>query len=467
MANLEFCDKHNMVAYLKKPTGSEGFQEIVDFLNGSHIRYALTKNPTIYVSLIEKFWQTATVRTVDNGEQEITATVDGKEFTITEASVRRHLQLADVDGISVLPTTEIFDQLSLMGNMKRGFSREHTPLFPSMLVIQAEEGEGSRHPSEPQPPPSPAQPTNKEPIPKIVSSSNQKTQTPRQALNQVTELPQTSEPIPNVPYEAVYEEWDDRVERATTTTASLDIEQASGGSPSCQEAMRGSIAQTKSKRVPTPPHDSPLLRLNTLGSDEGSMTLQELTVLCTKLSKKVKSLEVDLKQTKQVYGVAYTKLIMKGEDQPEDQLGVLSATKILADAAKTNVYTYTRKRRAISTGSGGISTASRLFSTAGASMPVSTAGKDKMEESKDEQIKRTKLQQEQDRLGHEVDEEWENIRARVEADEELSKRLQAKERNKYSEVDQANKLVDLINQRKKYFAAQKAEAMRNKPMIQA
>ncbi|GJS26044.1 hypothetical protein Tco_0486664 [Tanacetum coccineum] len=167
MANLEFCDKHNIVAYLKKPTGCEGFQEIVDFLNGSYIRYALTKNPTIYVSLIEKFWQTATVRRVDNEEQEITAKVDGKEFTITEASVRRHLQLADVDGISVLPTTEIFAQLSLMGdvstddkltfqkgefsshNMKSGFSGEHTPLFPSMLAIQAEEGEGSGHPYEP------------------------------------------------------------------------------------------------------------------------------------------------------------------------------------------------------------------------------------------------------------------------------------------------------------------------------
>ncbi|GJS23292.1 hypothetical protein Tco_0451924 [Tanacetum coccineum] len=111
----EFCNKHNMVAYLTKPTGSEGFQEIVDFLNGSQIRYALTKSPTIYVSLIEKFWQTTTVRTVNNGEQEITATVDGKEFTITEASVRRHLQLADVDGISVFPTTEICDQLLLMG----------------------------------------------------------------------------------------------------------------------------------------------------------------------------------------------------------------------------------------------------------------------------------------------------------------------------------------------------------------
>nr|GEY83510.1 hypothetical protein [Tanacetum cinerariifolium] len=41
------------------------------------------------------------------------------------------------------------------------------------------------------------------------------------------------------------------------------------------------------------------------------------------------------------------------------------------------------------------------------------------------------------------------------------------ERNKYNEVDQAKILVDLINQRKIYFAAQKAKAKRNKPVIQA
>ncbi|GKB86281.1 hypothetical protein Tco_0958553, partial [Tanacetum coccineum] len=59
------------------------------------------------------------------------------------------------------------------------------------------------------------------------------------------------------------------------------------------------------------PHDSPLPRVHSLGSDEGSLTLNELTVLCTSLSKKVESLESDLKQTKQTYGAAYTKLIMK------------------------------------------------------------------------------------------------------------------------------------------------------------
>nr|GEX75101.1 putative ribonuclease H-like domain-containing protein [Tanacetum cinerariifolium] len=44
----------------------------------------------------------------------------------------------------------------------------------------AEEGEGSRHPSEPQPLPSTAQPTHEEPIPNVASSSHQKTQSPRQ-----------------------------------------------------------------------------------------------------------------------------------------------------------------------------------------------------------------------------------------------------------------------------------------------
>ncbi|GKE08435.1 hypothetical protein Tco_1411986 [Tanacetum coccineum] len=206
-----------MVAYLK-PTGSEGFQEIVDFLNGSHLRYTLTKNSTIYVSLIEKLWQTATVRTVDNGEQEINATINGKEFTITEAYVRRHLQLADADGISVLPNTEIFDQLTLMGYV----------LTDDKLTFQkAKEGEGSGNPSEPQPPPFTAQPTNEEPIPNIESSSPQKTQSPRQALNKDTELPQTSVPIPNVPDEAVYQERGDNVERAATTATSLEAIQDS------------------------------------------------------------------------------------------------------------------------------------------------------------------------------------------------------------------------------------------------
>ncbi|GKE56121.1 hypothetical protein Tco_1495306 [Tanacetum coccineum] len=53
--------------------------------------------------------QTATVETVNVGEQQITVIVDGQTIAITEAYVRRHLQLADADGISSFPNTKIFD----------------------------------------------------------------------------------------------------------------------------------------------------------------------------------------------------------------------------------------------------------------------------------------------------------------------------------------------------------------------
>ncbi|GJS69923.1 hypothetical protein Tco_0702764 [Tanacetum coccineum] len=471
-----------MVAYIKKPTGSEGFQEII-----------------------------ATVEIVDNGEQEINATVDGKDITITEASVRRHLQLADADGISVLPNTEIFDQLTLMGYV----------LTDDKLTFQkAKESEGSRNPSEPQPPPSIAQPTHEEPILNIESSSPQKTQSPRQALNKDTKLPQTSMPIPNIPDEAVHQERGDSVERAATTATSLEAVQDNSN-----------IAKTQSTATPTEPISQET------GSDGGpSMTLQELTGLCTKLSDMVLALEPDLRKTKKVYGTTYTKLIMKvmkldektvktsqarrrakivvsdddmasedsskqgrmieeidqevvvtlvtltkvssQEDQPEDQLGVLSTAKVLADAAR--VHTYSKRRRAVSTGSDGVSTASRIVSTAGMIqqvniiIPSSSATNDKgkaiMTESEPEQTT-TKLKQRQERAGYEeairLQEQLDEEETRVKADEELTWKLQAEERDKYSEVDQARMLVDLINQRKRYFVAQKAEAKRNKPMTQA
>ncbi|GKC53476.1 hypothetical protein Tco_1076221, partial [Tanacetum coccineum] len=63
-------------------------------------------------------------------------------------------------------------------------------------------------------------------------------------------------------------------------------------------------------------------------------------------------------------------------------------------------------------------------------------------------------------------EEWEDIQARVEADEELAHRLQAEEKKKYTEAEQARMLVELINQRKRYFATKIVEERRNKPPTQ-
>ncbi|GJY43193.1 putative ribonuclease H-like domain-containing protein [Tanacetum coccineum] len=75
---LEFCDKHNMVAYLEKSEGSEGFHQIIDFLTVSHIKTVLTECPTLYASPIEQFWQTATLSTNEDRVRGITATIDKK-----------------------------------------------------------------------------------------------------------------------------------------------------------------------------------------------------------------------------------------------------------------------------------------------------------------------------------------------------------------------------------------------------
>ncbi|GJS16279.1 hypothetical protein Tco_0410751 [Tanacetum coccineum] len=115
MAQLKYCDKHNQVGFLRKPDESAGFAEIVDFLRGSNLRYALTTNPTIYDSLLKQFWQTATANTNAEGTLEIKATIDTISYTISEASIRDSLQLNDATGITMLPNDELFEGMGQIG----------------------------------------------------------------------------------------------------------------------------------------------------------------------------------------------------------------------------------------------------------------------------------------------------------------------------------------------------------------
>nr|GFA49748.1 hypothetical protein [Tanacetum cinerariifolium]GFA50294.1 hypothetical protein [Tanacetum cinerariifolium] len=114
MARIQFCDYHNMVAILEKGEHNIDFHPMVDFVEGSPLRYALTFKPTIYVSLIRQFWSIARIKTTKEGTK-ILATVDGILRTVTESSLRRNLKLQDEEGISYLPDTDLFENLSLMG----------------------------------------------------------------------------------------------------------------------------------------------------------------------------------------------------------------------------------------------------------------------------------------------------------------------------------------------------------------
>ncbi|GKB64294.1 hypothetical protein Tco_0920480 [Tanacetum coccineum] len=323
--------------------------------------------------------------------------------------------------------------------------------------------------------------------------------TVKSSIRQETEVPQPSSPHhTNVADEATFTGVDVRYEGAATTVTGLEVGQGSGNID----------------KTPTISHDLPLPRVNILGSDEGRMQHNELMNLVTKLSDRVVALEINLTQTKKFYGAAFTKLIKKVKrlekkdklNKSRRKLRLVLSDKEGSDSdilAPEDPSKQGRKIDQIDEDKGitlvhmGVSTASIDFTTA--NVPVTTAGveistagpevkttgdsvddiaakrlvyirriaaktKDKgkgiMEES-ESAITKTKRQQEQERL------EWEDIQAKIEVDEELTHMLQAEEREKYSKAEKARLLTELINQRKRHFAQQRAEERRNKPPTQA
>ncbi|GJY57170.1 hypothetical protein Tco_0456285 [Tanacetum coccineum] len=195
------------------------------------------------------------------------------------------------------------------------------------------------------------------------------------------------------------------------------------------------------------------------------MQHNELMDLVTKLSNIVVALKTDLQQTKKVYGAAFTKLIKKGRkideiDQDPDIYLVQHDTEFNFDfnaakevsTAKEDVST----AKPISTAGVVVTTASVVVTTA-SPIKAFTAEDITMAESLVYIRRSAEKTKDKDRRGfarvHESAssfnvEEWEDIKARVKADEELAQKLQTKEREKYSEVEQARMLIELINQRR-------------------
>ncbi|KAI3802018.1 hypothetical protein L1987_30140 [Smallanthus sonchifolius] len=90
----KFSPYHNLTAYLTKGKKFEGFNDMIDFLCRLKIYFALTTNPTIYIPHMKDFWSTA-VYSTEQGIPQIKAKVDGKDITILEATLRKHLKLQD------------------------------------------------------------------------------------------------------------------------------------------------------------------------------------------------------------------------------------------------------------------------------------------------------------------------------------------------------------------------------------
>ncbi|GKB22653.1 hypothetical protein Tco_0862054 [Tanacetum coccineum] len=538
-----------MVAFLSKPAKSEGFGQIVDFLNAHPIKHALTVNLTIYTLCIEQFWATVKAKTI-NREVQLQALVDGKKIIITESTTRRDLQLKDAEGVDCLPNATIFEQLSLMGyeqkfnfskfifesmvknldnvgkflmyprfvqvfldkqlegmsnhnriyvtpshtkkifgNMRRvgkGFSGRETPLFPIMVVHNQEEmGEGSAIPTDPHHTPTFIQP----------SPQPQKTQKPRRPKKKDTQVPQSSVPSDNVADEAVYKELDDSLVRAATTASSLEAEQdsgniiktrskatpneagsqgtTSGGGPRRQETMGDTIAQTRFENVSKLSNDPLLARGNTLRSGEDSLKLNELMELCTNLQQRV--LDLETTKTTQANEIASLKRrVKKLEKKDRSRTHKLKRLYKVGLSARMKKLPYGKMKMleevvdaAQDKGKGiMIELVKPIKKKDLIRLDEEVALKLQAEFDEEERLAREKTKTEQE-ANIALIETWDDIQAKIDVDHQLAERLQEQEQEELSVKEKATLFQQLLEKRRKHFAAKRAEEKRNKPPTKA
>nr|GEY83909.1 retrovirus-related Pol polyprotein from transposon TNT 1-94 [Tanacetum cinerariifolium] len=137
---------------------SEGFEQIIDFLNTSVIQYALMVNPTIYVSCIKQFWSSVSLKKT-NDVVRLQDLIDRRKVIITEDMVRQALRLDDADSIDCLPNEEIFAELARMEDEDAAneiFAKPTQPL-PTLATTPPPQQELIPSPSQVDftPPPSP------------------------------------------------------------------------------------------------------------------------------------------------------------------------------------------------------------------------------------------------------------------------------------------------------------------------
>nr|GEV19278.1 hypothetical protein [Tanacetum cinerariifolium] len=209
-----------------------------------------------------------------NQETKILATVDGKPQTISESSLRRHLKLNDGEGISSLPDTELFENLSLMGyNILPNQSNIATDVvclatnkvynFSKMIfdgMVRNINSEGFTNPTEPHHTPSLQEhhspqhdsppPSNQTIISEPIPQAPTETLTPRRYTRRAIQIAQSKALSPAAD-EPVSLSRDDRQGEAFPTVFSLDAGGGAAASVSPADVHPAAGVPTVSGSFPT------------------------------------------------------------------------------------------------------------------------------------------------------------------------------------------------------------------------
>ncbi|GKD70963.1 hypothetical protein Tco_1325053 [Tanacetum coccineum] len=457
MSTLTFADTHNMVAFLEKPTESDGFHEIIDFLNANQIRYALTVNPTIYTSCIEQFWSTAKAKTV-NGERQIQALIDKKKVIITETSIRSDLHLEDA-GDSGIPTdshqTPITTQPSSSRSQKQSrrkqrkdtaVTQEEPHQDDSVLDLEKAKDAQAKEIAD---------------LKKRVQKLERKKKSRTTGLKRLRKVGMSR-----------------RVESSEDKDSLGDHEDASKQGRSIEDIDKDAdvslVDDTQGRS-----DDADMFDINELHGDEVvvDMPVGEKQEQSTKEREVDTSVEVsDAPTTIEEITLAQTLIQIKA-----------AKPKVVTTAATRTTTTRPKARGVV------IQEPSK-FRTPQASQPSMIKDKGKAimidpevpmkrkdQVALDEDLARNLQAQleaeliEEERLARKHEEEanialielWDNTQAMMEADFELAQRLQTEEQGEISIEERSRLFVELMNKRKKHFAMLRAEEKRRKPPTKA
>ncbi|GJW28961.1 hypothetical protein Tco_0045836 [Tanacetum coccineum] len=256
--------------------------------------------------------------------------MDGKKIIVTEASVRRNLQLNDEEGTYCLPNATIFDELTRIGYEKLSqkltfykafFFPQWKFLIHTILQCLSAKTTAWNEFSITMVSAIICLVTNQkfnfskyifESMVKNLDNAGKCLMYPR-IKRKDTKISQSSGPTDNVADKAVYKEKDDSLVRVATTATGFYAD--SGGGPRRQDTMGDTIARSRFENLSKRSNNSLLAGVNTPQSDEDRLKLNELMEFCTKL--KQRALDLENTKTAQAQEITSLKLRVKKLEKKE------------------------------------------------------------------------------------------------------------------------------------------------------
>ncbi|GJW31096.1 hypothetical protein Tco_0051128 [Tanacetum coccineum] len=447
MVVLESCPKHNMVAYLEKTEGNAEFHEVIDFLARSSIHHALTVSPVVSTTFVKQFWMSVKSKIINNVRY-ITAKVAGKHVSISEASIRSGL-LFDDEG-------------DLTG---KHFSGKVTPLFASMLVQSTkDEGATSERPSEPQPTPSPPHPSEENVEPQYVPSPRP-SPTPH-IPDVIPKGRKSAKAEPSVHKDPLFDELDDDeidnmdTEDAQDVGRSRDVVNEEKENADA-EVSTEDVLSTAQQKVSTDKEKVSTDRPKV--STDGSKVSTDKEKDSTDRTDEGTDDQTEGRRATQT--TQTTTSTMFGDDETIAQvlLNMSQAKAVSREKEKgvefKDVEETERPRPTL--------TRSLLTLKPLPKIDPKDKGKKKIEEEDESETESE--EEERKRLAEEeatndaLIRSYDDIKARIEADGLLAKRLQEQEREQFTVEERAKFLHDTIATQRRFLAQQRSEAIRNKP----